>query len=490
MMTNTRRFRWGGALALTLAGLMVASPALGLDDIRDRIREVEEQQEQTQEEQDASQERQEALSTDLEHTSAELQQADQQLRQTTAKVDQARLDLATAEGELAAAEDEEARVAGELEVAYANEAKIEASLADNAAAQEETRQVVGTIARESYKSGGLGNLAVTLELLAGEGDAVREMAMARTVMRVQDDQIQRLSQVLAQETAEQDRLAGVRRDIALLLAEAEATTIRKQEARDRADQAATELEALKEQQAQDKKALQQEFAKLEQKLADEQAEEEALEQRLQKLAETKYGLKQDEKAEKERIAEEARRKREAEERARQDRAAEERRKQEEAEEERRRAREGEGPGTQEPAPVPAPPAPPPSTGVLSPPVNAPVTSEYGWRIHPILGYAKKHNGRDYGAWCGEPVYAAGSGTIIANTWTNAGGNKVILDHGVINGVNLVTTYHHLDRFARSTGPVSRGDIVGYVGTTGNSTACHLHFETHENGYKVDPRTWL
>lgn len=488
--------------ALAMAGLMVASPAFGLDDIRDRIKDVEQQEEQRQEEQEASAERQEELEHELSETSVELQAAEKQLRETTEKVEQARLDLTIAEDELAAAEAAEERVAGELDVAYANEAKIEESLADNASAQEETRTAVGSIARESYKSGGVGNLAVTLEVLSGGGDAVRELSMARTVMRVQDNQIERLGTMVAEETAEQDRLAGVRRDIALLLAEAEATTIRKGEARDSAEQLTADLEALEAQQAKDKAALEVEIAKLQKTLVEEQEEADALEAQLKKLAEEKYGLKQDEKAEEERLAEEARLKKEAEERAERERLAEERRKQEAAEEARRKAEEErraryndpapqQPPSDPPPAPDPVPaPQPPPSNGVLSWPSNARVTSEFGWRIHPIMGIGKLHAGMDIGAHCGDPVYAAASGTIIANTYNPIAGNKVILDHGVVEGVNLVTTYHHLESFARGTGPVSRGDLVGYAGTTGGSTACHLHFETHENGNKVNPRQWL
>src|SRR5690606_32876199 len=235
---------WGGAAALTMAGILTATPAVGLDDIRDRIRDVEQQEAGKEAAHEASQERSAELAHDLEETSAELQAAEKRLRETTAKVEQARIDLTIAEDELTAAEAEEQRIEGELEVAYTNEAKIEDSLADNAAAQEETRVAVGAIARESYKSGGLGNLAMTLEMLSGQGDAVLEMSMARTVMRVQDSTLERLGVQVAEETAEQDRLAGVRRDIAFLLAEAEANTIRKQEARDGAEAAKIELESL------------------------------------------------------------------------------------------------------------------------------------------------------------------------------------------------------------------------------------------------------
>lgn len=70
------------------------------------------------------------------------------------------------------------------------------------------------------------------------------------------------------------------------------------------------------------------------------------------------------------------------------------------------------------------------------------------------------------------------------------GNRIIIDHGIHRDVDLVTTYSHLSAYARRSGTVSRGEIIGYTGTTGNSTGCHLHFETLEDGQFVNPRTWL
>jgi len=66
----------------------------------------------------------------------------------------------------------------------------------------------------------------------------------------------------------------------------------------------------------------------------------------------------------------------------------------------------------------------------------------------------------------------------------------VLDNGVIRGVALATTYNHLSKFAVTSGSVKRGQVIGYVGSTGLSTACHLHFETYENGVPVDPMRWL
>jgi murein DD-endopeptidase MepM/ murein hydrolase activator NlpD len=497
MTTPTGR-RWRAAVVLSLTGtLALAGPAMAqLDDIRDRIREVERDQKKTSQEQSKVDKRINSLATDLDHTSDDLEEADRKLRETTARVAQAREDLAAAEAELAAAEAEAERIQGELEVAYANEAKIQERIARNAEEQAETRQAVGAIARESYKSGGLGNLSVTLEVLAGSGDPVGELSMARTVMRVQDNTLQRLSTQQAESVAEHDRLAGVRREIALLLAEAEANVIRTQEARDAADARRAELETLEKQQAEEKAALEKEKAKLEKQLAAAEEESQKLEKQLAELARTKHGLKVEEKKEKQRIAEEERRRAAAEAAARRKAAeAEARRKAAaEAEARRKKASEGSSRSTPRPAPAPAPaPAPPPppsSSGPLSYPVNAPTSSEFGYRVHPVLGTGRLHAGLDFAAACGTPVRAAASGTIILADYNASAGNKIVIDHGVLRGVNLTTSYLHLERYARTGGQVSKGEVIGYVGTTGLSTGCHLHFETRENGSPVNPRSWL
>lgn len=498
MTTPTGR-RWRAAVVLALTGtLALSAPAMAqLDDIRDRIREVERDQKKTSKEQSKVDKRIDNLASDLDHTSKDLEEADRKLRQTTARVEQAREDLAAAEAELAAAEAEAERIQGELEVAYANEAKIQERIERNAQEQEETRQAVGAIARESYKSGGLGNLSVTLEVLSGSGDPVGELSMARTVMRVQDNTLQRLSTQQAESVAEHDRLAGVRREIALLLAEAEANVIRTQEARDAADARRAELEALEKQQAAEKAALEKEKAKLEKQLARAEAESRKLEKELAELARTKHGLKVEEKKEKERIAEEERRRAAAEAAARRKAAQAEARRQAAAEAEARRKKSSQGssrstPRTS-PAPAPAPaPAPPPpsSSGPLSYPVSAPTSSEFGYRVHPVLGTGRLHAGLDFAAACGTPVRAAASGTIILAGYNSSAGNKIIIDHGVLRGVNLTTSYLHLERYARTGGHVNKGDVIGYVGTTGLSTGCHLHFETRENGTPVNPRGWL
>ncbi|WP_291378771.1 peptidoglycan DD-metalloendopeptidase family protein [Demequina sp.] len=131
-------------------------------------------------------------------------------------------------------------------------------------------------------------------------------------------------------------------------------------------------------------------------------------------------------------------------------------------------------------------------GFLSPPTSVPyITSSYGWRIHPIFGYGRLHAGTDFRAYCGTPILAAADGQVEWATYRYGFGNQVMLDHGVVSGKVLFTSYNHFSSFAVSTGQnVKRGQVVGYSGTTGTSTACHLHFEVYVNGSTVDPMKYV
>lgn len=122
------------------------------------------------------------------------------------------------------------------------------------------------------------------------------------------------------------------------------------------------------------------------------------------------------------------------------------------------------------------------------PVSGPITSGFGGRMHPVLGYFKGHNGVDFGASCGTPVHAAKSGTVTAVEYHRASGKRVKIDHG--NGV--VTGYYHLQGFNTSVGAtVDAGETIGYVGSTGRSTGCHLHFaKMDEAGNYSNPMSIL
>jgi len=130
-------------------------------------------------------------------------------------------------------------------------------------------------------------------------------------------------------------------------------------------------------------------------------------------------------------------------------------------------------------------------GLLQMPVDGPVTSPYGWRTHPIYGYWGLHDGTDFGAGCGAPLWAGESGTVINTYYDEVYGNRVYLSVGTVNGANLTLVYNHLSTSAVSEGAqVGRGDVVGYVGSTGWSTGCHLHFTVLRDGSPVDPMNYM
>jgi murein DD-endopeptidase MepM/ murein hydrolase activator NlpD len=130
-------------------------------------------------------------------------------------------------------------------------------------------------------------------------------------------------------------------------------------------------------------------------------------------------------------------------------------------------------------------------GFLLRPVPGVVTSPYGWRIHPIYGYWGLHDGTDFSAPCGTPERAVASGTVISRSWSDVYGNRLYLDLGQVNGKNMTVVYNHMSAYKASTGQhVSRGQTVGYAGTTGWSTGCHLHFTVMLDGATVDPMHYM
>ena len=125
------------------------------------------------------------------------------------------------------------------------------------------------------------------------------------------------------------------------------------------------------------------------------------------------------------------------------------------------------------------------------PVPGGITSSFGYRKHPIYGYWGLHDGTDFSTPCGIANRAAGSGTVISRYWSDVYGNRLYLDLGQVNGKNLTVVYNHLSGYRVGVGQhVSRGQVVGYAGTTGWSTACHLHFTVLLDGSPVNPMNYL
>ncbi len=123
--------------------------------------------------------------------------------------------------------------------------------------------------------------------------------------------------------------------------------------------------------------------------------------------------------------------------------------------------------------------------LMKTPINgARLSSSFGMRKHPILGYNKMHRGTDFAAPEGTPIMASGDGTIIKAGWCGGGGNCVKIKHNK----TYQTIYAHMKNFSKIAIPgkrIKQGQIIGYVGSTGLSTGPHLHYEVIENGKKIN-----
>ncbi|WP_016949861.1 murein hydrolase activator EnvC [Anabaena sp. PCC 7108] len=127
------------------------------------------------------------------------------------------------------------------------------------------------------------------------------------------------------------------------------------------------------------------------------------------------------------------------------------------------------------------------TGIFAFPSDAPTSSSFGWRIHPILGYRRFHAGLDFAAGYGSTIRAADSGTVIFAGWYGGYGKAIIISHSK----GITTLYGHTSELYVSEGQtVQKGQAIAAVGSTGFSTGPHLHFEVRRDGTPVDPANYL
>jgi murein DD-endopeptidase MepM/ murein hydrolase activator NlpD len=123
------------------------------------------------------------------------------------------------------------------------------------------------------------------------------------------------------------------------------------------------------------------------------------------------------------------------------------------------------------------------SGVLTRPVSGMVSSNFGMRRHPILGYSRMHRGMDFRAGYGTPILAATDGRVIGAGWAGGYGQQVKIAHAG----GLMTSYSHMSRIAARPGSaVRQGQVIGYVGSTGLSTGPHLHYELYKDGVPINP----
>ena len=147
---------------------------------------------------------------------------------------------------------------------------------------------------------------------------------------------------------------------------------------------------------------------------------------------------------------------------------------------------GSGSATTAPAAAAAAPAKAPGR-LLTPVPGAPVTSPYGYRIHPIYGTSRLHTGIDYGADTGTAIRASADGVVVSAGWFGGYGNATIIDHGG----GIATLNGHQSSMSVSEGQkVTQGQTIGRVGCTGDCTGPHVHFEVRVNGDPVNPANYF
>jgi len=388
------------------------------------------------------------LRTALEDTSTTLANAFVELHRTKAELPGAQQALTAASAAQVVADRHNADVANDLALAQANEAKAVDALAQNARDTQEVQDQLGNMARNAYQQGAVSALSIALEAQSPE-DFTNRIVMMDTVLRVRSATLRGLSTMQAEGRAVRAHLVAVRQQVAALKIKAEAALAKATAARDLAAVSKTKLDLLYVAQTRYAATVAAQKAGEIAKIEKMQAQANLLQRILAARAKAARIKAARERAAREAAARAAHR--------------------------------------------PVPSSPGSSNGYLSRPVNAPVSSEFGMRFHPIWQQWLLHAGIDFAANCGSPVYAAADGDVIMTIPESASGgygNELVIDHGILRGVDLTTTYNHLSSFVVTGGPVSRGQLVAYSGTTGYSTGCHLHFETRQDGVAVNPRNWL
>lgn len=486
------------AVGVTLACTVSLGSALvaRADDVQDQKRQADRRIAALGQQLEGTNARLASAYVNLEKTKAALPGAQQRLTNAQATVTRAEAAKTQAEdtesraltAEAAArAHNEEA--AQKLAVAQANEARAKEQLTKTESQLSSSQDTLDAYAADVFQGGGSES---QFGLVFGAGspqEFADRLIMADTASNVASDTVDRLATMHADNVSTRAYLASVRAEIAQLKQEAEvalqnaeaaaaAATQAKEQAivakqnaetaRTNAETAKSELDKLKAQQSAYAKDLQAQKASEQADLAAAKVESARLNAILVERA------RQARLAEQRRLAKlEA--ERQAKIRAEQKKAADARKK-------------GQSYTPKVPPPVVADPTP---SNFLSRPAIGPTTSGFGMRWHPVLQKWMLHDGLDWGIACGTPVYAAAPGDIVRAGWRPSGwGNQVVIDHGIHRGVDLVTTYNHLSSIVKWGGQVNRGQLIGYSGTTGYSTGCHLHFGVYEDGTPVNPNKWL
>lgn len=469
--------RLGAAVTVLLAvGLLGLVPPAQADDASDKAAALEQQSALEQQAHD--------VQSSLEFVDAGIAKSAADLVTYQGQLPGAQAALSEAQTRVSAATGEVNSLAARIDLAQQSKDKITAQIAADAEKATETKAMIGQIAAQSYKAGGL---PANLTLILGAGsstDLANSIDLAEQALRSQTAALEQLTAQKATNKNAQVRLVAVEAEIKDLKQQAEAALAAEQVARDQAAAQKATVDKLISDSAALNSKLEAEKPRIQSKLKKVQAEKDAV------------GAQIAEIQRKEREAAEAAAKAEAERVARAQAEA--------AAAAAAAAAAEAGNNNYVPPVFVPPPYVPPAPGNVSAfglqhpfAGNIPITSPFV-RNRPVpagtadfngTGYYD-HTGIDFGAQCGTPVYAPADGVVQIAGQTNVvygGGNVLYISHGVVQGNALMTVFYHNSSVVVSAGQsVKQGQLVAYSGSTGNSTGCHAHFETWLNGTPVDP----
>jgi len=371
------------------------------------------------------------VQNDLDDSSAALQAAGKQLAAAKAKLATAQAHLADVNTQLAAAQQVEAQAQAALAQAKADLAQAVAELKAGQAAVDTQRAAVKQTVLSTFTAGDPGLLEMA-DLLNAESpsDIVRKLDYGRVVSTAQTNTYQRLQSAEVVLTVKKQNTAAAEAKVADDEQQAADHLAQVQELQQQAAAAASAVADLVDQAAAAKAAAKATKAHDEQLLAAAKKREQKITQQILAYA-AKHGQKRS-------VAS--------------------------------------------------------TSGMFVPPVaHTYITSPYGWRIHPIYHYWGLHDGDDFHAPCGTPEVAVGTGRIVSEYYSEVWGNRLYLDLGTINGDQYTAIYNHIpdNGYKAKVGEmVDQGQEIAVAGTTGWSTACHLHFTIMRNGTAIDPQTVL
>lgn len=417
------------AIGVSVALGGFAAPAAAKDD-------VQQQKSRTDQKVKNLMNRFEDLSKDLATSYAKLQDAKKRLPG-------ARDSVKSANAALDSAKEKDRELAGRLDDARAAQQQATDALKASKKSIEKNRDGVAKMARRAYRNGGVSsNTAIWLQASQGT-DMVGAVSMVSSAVQAQSNVLVKLEQERAVKRNARARLVAVRAKIADLKKQSAANVVVRAAAQHKAEQVAADLSDLVDTTKHESAKLAAAKSSTKHRLSTERQEQKDLAAKILK----------------------------------QQRAD-------------RRAKTYADSGPSNSSSVSGSSS---SSGkyLANPAPGYPVTSNFGWRYHPIYHTRKLHAGTDFGVPCGTTVHAAAPGRVMSAGYRTGAGNEVVINHGTVQGGQLATAYKHNTRLLVHAGQrVSRGQAISISGTTGWSTGCHLHFEVLRNGQYTNPLNWL